>query len=634
MSKKRTALMIGALVWGAALSHCMTGAQSAGPDGRGSLSALAGAEVISAARRIDWSRAGVVGGIPSGRWPPCGPTIEVGASAAVINAAIQKCAQNHVVMLGAGTFKLSSGIVMKSGVALRGRGADQTSLVFAGANPCGGTWAAICFFGGDSNDWFGSASVLPGGSKSAIWESGYARGSTEIILNGIGNSGVSVGHYIHLDQENDTAPGEGLFVCENVDARPPCSMEGGLRNPGRVVAGIARQQVQIVKITNCAPSCSNGSTFTISPGLYASNWDAKKKPGAWWFRAAIENAGVEELTIDSTDSGGQMGVSISNAANVWLTGTRNIRVCSCARSIVHIASATQITIENNYFYGTSGRSVNYGVETYIASDSLIANNIFQHVVAPILIHSNQGSVYAFNFAINNTYDDGRAPKYHWMMPMVNGHSGGVMYLLFEGNVGPGIGGDYFHGNQVLNTVFRNFLSGSDPGRIDNAFAIRLDPWNRYWNIIGNVLGTAGYTSSYAEGNPAVYSLGRGHATMPDDRLVAKTTMRWGNYDVAGQSTRWDPTEVPAGIGHYANPVPQLRGLPDSLFYSSKPAWWPERKPWPAIGPDVAGGDIPGTGGHAYTIPAQDCYAAMGGPVDGSGDVLKFNAKSCYGRSAP
>jgi hypothetical protein len=53
-------------------------------------------------------------------------------------------------------------------------------------------------------------------------------------------------------------------------------------------------------------------------------------------------------------------------------------------------------------------------------------------------------------------------------------------------------------------------------------------------------------------------------------------------------------------------------------------------PWPAIGPDVTGGDISGIGGHAYRIAAQVCYdnaLKVGG-------ILTFNANNCYGNTAP
>ena len=36
------------------------------------------------------------------------------------------------------------------------------------------------------------------------------------------------------------------------------------------------------------------------------------------------------------------------------------------------------------------------------------------------------------------------------------------------------------------------------------------------------------------------------------------------------------------------------------------------------------------GGHAYTIPAQDCYSNnMGGPSDGVGSALTSDAADCY-----
>ena len=47
--------------------------------------------------------------------------------------------------------------------------------------------------------------------------------------------------------------------------------------------------------------------------------------------------------------------------------------------------------------------MNYGIESYGASDNLIQNNILQHVVSPILVQPALGSVYAYNYAINDTY---------------------------------------------------------------------------------------------------------------------------------------------------------------------------------------------------------------------------------------
>ena len=49
------------------------------------------------------------------------------------------------------------------------------------------------------------------------------------------------------------------------------------------------------------------------------------------------------------------------------------------------------------------------------------------------------------------------------------------------------------------------------------------------------------------------------------------------------------------------------------------------------GPDVTTGAVAGLAGHVNTLPAEDCYLhMMGGPADGSGAVLTFDAASCYG----
>src|SRR3989442_6031673 len=51
---------------------------------------------------------------------------------------------------------------------------------------------------------------------------------------------------------------------------------------------------------------------------------------------------------------------------------------------------------------------------------------------------------------------------------------------------------------------------------------------------------------------------------------------------------------------------------------------------PAIGPDVAGGDIPGYGGDAYKIPARRCYEnAAIDPAYGSSNVRIFDPETCY-----
>jgi hypothetical protein len=599
---------------------------ASGDEGGVSVSGLPWAGILDPTRAIDWSEAGVVGDIPT-RTTVCA-TLNPGATAAQINAAITACPSGQVVSLNAGTYSISDdGIVMKSGVTLRGAGADKTFLVFSTTNYCSNLSAAICFSG--TNDWSGAANTQPGGANAANWTGGYAQGATQITLSSVGSTGITAGQYIYLDQANDTAPGANFFVCDETAAS--CSLEGG--NGGRVINGVLRSQAQIVKVT-----AVSGSTYTITPGLYSPNWRASQSPGAWWPTQTIQNAGLEDLSVDATNSGGQMNVAIYNAMNDWVRGVRLIRTCTCQRDLVQFNMAAHSTVADSYFYGTEGQSVNYGVEAYGASDNLVENNIFQHVVAPMVIQLSLGSVYAYNYAINDTYADSQG--IHWLQGEFIQHNAGVEFQLYEGNVGPGFGGDVFHGNQLMNTLFRNYFLGTDPGRADDTTAVSLESYVRYMNIVGNVLGTPGTTTTYqvtagpgADGT--VFNLGGGNTEAPvtvaADPMVLSTLLRWGNYDTASAAARFEASEVPSTVTPYGNAVPKNQTLPASFFLAAKPAWWPSTKAWAPIGPDVTGGNITGLGGHASTIPAEDCFRGpMAGPADGSGNVLTFSASGCYG----
>ena len=141
---------------------------------------------IDAGRRIDWSQAGVPGGIPT-RTAIC-TTLNPGATAAQINSAIAACS-NGVVFLNAGTYNLSTGINFggKSNVTLRGAGPRQTILRFTGADGCGGFAASVCLKGTSSVGVWGVPAA-----NVRNWIAGYTKGTTQITLDSV--SGIAVGH--------------------------------------------------------------------------------------------------------------------------------------------------------------------------------------------------------------------------------------------------------------------------------------------------------------------------------------------------------------------------------------------------------------------------------------------------------
>ena len=74
----------------------------------GAAPARAQQTIVAASRSVDWSNAGVAGGVPS-RATVCA-TLSPGATAAQINSAIAGCPGGQVVKLNAGTYTLSSAI--------------------------------------------------------------------------------------------------------------------------------------------------------------------------------------------------------------------------------------------------------------------------------------------------------------------------------------------------------------------------------------------------------------------------------------------------------------------------------------------------------------------------------------------
>jgi len=572
--------------------------------------------IIDPGRRVDWTNAGIPGGIPN-RTVICA-TLNPGVTASQINAAIAAC-NNGVVFLNAGTFTLSSGIDFagKSSVTLRGAGPDQTTLVFTGNVNCWGQGASICVRNGDLS-WAG------GPAHTTTWTSGYAKDATQITLGS--TSGLAVGNILILDQDNDTTDTGAVYVC---DTNTACATDtsSSSSSPGRNINGVDRNQLQFVLVT-----AINGSTVTISPGLHMPNWRAAKNPGAWWATTQATMDGVESLAIDNTSGGQKAGVFFFNAYKGWV---KNVKSLNANRDHVWLYQSARIVIQDNYFYGTqNAASQSYGVETFMSSDDLVINNIFQHVTTPILEGNSSGAVFAYNFATDMYYS--LSPG--WMMPSVFTHDAGTGMNLFESNAMTGYNQDNIHGSHNFATVFRNQLTGFEPGKIQQTNPVILAAHSRYANLVGNVLGTSGvqtiYEDSQASGttslpDKSIYLLGWSGAAgtivsgMPYDPLVATTVLRWGNYDYMTRQTRWNASEIPAG-----NAVPPSQTLPASFFLSAKPTWW-GRMPWPAIGPDVTGGQDPS--GHVFAIPAQVCYNTT--PKDGNG-ILIFNGDRCYITTGP
>jgi hypothetical protein len=626
--------------------------------------------ILASSRATDWNAypPGVKGGIPSATWTQCGSTIAAyTGNASTINSAIANCGTNQYVQLGAGTFTLSTGIsITRSNVVLRGMGANQTFMVTsasAGASQC--EWQAAimaCVQNEDRN------------SYQANWTGGYSQGSTSVTLDSISgdNGTLTVGNFIQLFQQDDTVSASGgwpnagdMYACGSMS--PYCSSEG----VNYEAPYVQNEFHEVTGISGTGPY-----TITLATPILAPNWRSSQSPGATWYSTVINHVGVENLSIDWTSlegiSNNGDGINFSFVMDSWIKGVRLIATLPEGSACSYVAGVQlswtfRTTYQDSYMYGpVIGQSCLAGVALITTGNALIQNNIFHYNGQPIYsMGPTSGSVIGYNYVVGFYSTDGQA---------INTHYGGEFFNLLEGNVEPSFASDSVHGTHYMQTLFRNDLSGGSQTAGGLRMPFYISSYGRFNNIVGNVLGdtTFGYTAyqtNQAENLNAVYQLGWDESGyVNNDPNVLRTLMRWGNWDSNTQFVHWcggssdtnwsscvsggwgyggAASEIPSTITNFSNPVPTLGdtnagqgALPASFYLSSKPSWWVfpfgnGSTPWPGIGPDVSGGNIANTAGHAYLNPAANCYLnVMGGPANGGGGPLTFNAGTCYPPAPP
>jgi hypothetical protein len=625
--------------------------------------------IISPSRATDWTGAGVVGGIPSATWTQCGSTVPAGASTPTIQAAINACGTNQFVLLAPGTYSLTAGIRMKANMVLRGSGANSTFLVATADayDACsGGYHTAICFIGPAAGYWVTDPAVN--------WTAGFAQGSTQITLSsttGITPNSTVIG----LDQCADGysgSPCSGTEIdnLQFFDCNQAYSTSGpsgcAVNGPDGGNQRLNRPQNELFQV-----SAVNSATGVVSlkGSLRNPNWNIARTPQAFIIQP-IQNAGVENLSVDtsasSVSSGATRGIVSYYAANIWVKGVRIVRP---NYSGIQFIATTHATAEQNYIYETnhqgSGADI-FGMNSTASSDLLYQNNIVQgEQVCMGVEGADTGSVYGYNLCINDfNNNDGIYPA---TFPHAGDH-----YQLYEGNVQNSYFGENFHGPKLMNTNFRNFITGwescangncgSFSAKDSATTAYRTVAYSRYHNAVGNVFGTPGYHTSYqttaAFASANIYELGSGNGSIPVDPIVGTTFLRWGNYDTVTDAVRfcgnssdtgWSTgcagtSEVATAAPSYPNTVPTVgdtaigqSAMPPSFYLSSKPAWF-GALPFPSIGPDVTSGNVgqcsgtlnaPGKfNGLAATSASQCAGSGLTTPAWG-GHVNATPAMNCF-----
>jgi len=564
-------------------------------------------------RRIDWSRAGVPDGIPA-RTTVCATLGTPGGDRSTrqtvtrtqINDAIARCPDDQVVFLNPGTYDLTGDpnngdgiLLMRSRVTLRGAGPDQTLLRFSGS--------------ADERIRIGQSPWDPPAPVTVLgWIAGYDKGTTQLTLDGPVPAS-QVGGIICFDQ-----------LYDGVDVRLVGA--SGRQSPSWLSRDGNRPLQQ------CAIATAvDGNTVTISPGLSSPYWRASQAPQLWFMpkSSQVHFSGVEDLAVDPASSGGEDTIHFNNTYACWI---RNVETMHMQRRAIVIRHSLNAEVRDSFIHGhtndcTDGGAIEVGRRA--VSDVLLENNIFYDVAAALYNEAASGNVVAYNYGVYFPYCVSG-----WLAETLNTHGAHPNMILIEGNqISQFVADDVYDPTSHI-TIFRNRFSGYDEGKTGGTVAISFVRWSDYFAAVGNVLGTPGFHDQYDErltgsgGGQSIFSF------LYFDGFP-RGLLRGGNYDTVSGRVIWSD-DAPAGDSSTYLP-PQT--LPASLYYGhgarpERPRWWNSptlpnpNLPWPAIGPDVTGGD-PSLGGHAHDIPAKQCFdmlrLASGGLYD---------ADRCYGATTP
>lgn len=587
--------------------------------------------ILDPSRAVDWSTAGIPGGIPN-RMTICS-TINASAygngasdATAAINSTLSSCPAGQAAFLSAGTFLVNGHIHVPANVTLRGAGANQTILQ---AHATSGAVVSL-----------GSGGPPYGQSNAVSITSGTSAGSTSITLANV--TGISVGSYLVIDQLNNgtvSTAGDGgnCTWCDNG--------QGGTRVQG-----------QTVEVTSVS-----GNTIGINPALFAPY---SSTPHATPFTAE-KYAGVEDLQVYATNTGVSTNFAVSGCAYCWISGVEgnyadgdHVEIDFSFHSMVvdSYFSNAYLHVPGTYDSDLALRNKSTGV--------LIQNNIFERLHTSIMLEwGAAGNVIAYNYTLGDF--DASAPNA--IMGDIDMHGAHPQFNLYEGNIITAYGSDSTWGSHANNTFFRNWARGITKAcnPLSGRGTVVCTPLgtqgntgiNGWWqpqvlravnptaltsnlNLVANVIGSpemsamgtpvdkawavCGAGTPCGAGSRAysgsVYGYTFGYATTSDngtstfDSLTPWNTLfLHGDYSYITGAITWS-----GSVTHT---------IPTSFYLGSKPSWWGST-PYPALGPDVTGGTY--VNGHVYNNPAKVCYERVMGGTDSTGSPLTFNAASCYG----
>ena len=509
-----------------------------------------------------------------------------------IQAAMDNCPAEQVVMLPAGTYMIGTSLVLNRGITLRGAGANSTKIRLV-VNPP--QTVAVIYM---SNLWPEYCRTPCTDGSVANVTADVPKDSTTIPVDNV--SRFSSGDIVQIDQLDDT------YVYDGQDARPyfkrpdygPPPPTTGHRSQG--------QTVRIDHIVGNVLHLENPSTpmdqiyqsykLLLQPQVFKPIGPPAISGSGTNQAGMVERAGVENLYVTG---GTNDQISMISCAYCWVS-----HVESDGTTMVPGPGGTQgpgngmvgahmvddrgyhNTIRDSYFHHATdviqGGGA-YGVTlTEHTSNTLVENNIIYYMNKPLTLRaSGGGNVIGYNY-IDNAWTRADPSLQETTIDM--GHSSFPYMDLIEGNWAAQIATEKVWGNSGWMTLFRNYASSQQQRTSVETYqiaAIALESQSRYINVVGNVLGATGAGLVYqvnTGGNPpsgpdqkTVYRIGHGVGAgngtddiatydSPTPGAAESQLYRHGNYDYVTNTVIWDPSN-------------SNHTLPNSLYLPGTPIFF-------------------------------------------------------------
>jgi len=567
-----------------------------------------------------WRYAGVPGGIPdTSAWTITSITgLDTTGGASIVsavNAAVTAASARTVLTIGTGTFLVDGRITLKNDVVLRGaKDASYVNLTGAQTGDCtvfriSGYQAGI--FVGVSSSWQTPTAITG--------FSGYSQTSGVVV--DAGATGVTVASAAGFAADKMIR-----FIQQNNSGTPVLSVYNNNNVQG--------QEVMLKSVS--------GTTLYFSPPLGFPLYSGLGPTAAMNLNIRT-GIGIENIFFDGTWQTGQSyHVNLNSVHACWVSGVQFFNAMQYmdywnrAVQCEFRHSTTWLNRSSNGSYTHGPNMAGFKLDT--SCSNLIIDNIFYRQFPSIQINgssgpdftdsSSCGNVIAYNFstqAYNANVDAAQ--------DFETSHGPHCQLDLYEGNIGDKFDMDAYYGSAANITALRNWIGGANPYAATHNIAFNLGRFTRGFNLVGNLIGKAGYDFIYSltSGTENInkhylYRFGYPNAdnSLFSGSVQPSSGTYWADWNTAAgpggfQELDLDVQATTLYRGNYIVPSgyiatnEALNGdtIPQSYIYTSIPSWWPRSLTWPPfdpLSPNAVTGAIPA--GYRYFYgnnPAEYVY---------------------------